>query len=62
MVFSGTPRALGAVERRAKLLQNAALLVELAALSSLGILLKSLLKSPAGTSLGKISVSTSSEI
>lgn len=61
VVFGDTPHALGAVEKRAILLQNTALLGELAALSSLGIPLKLLLKCPAGTDLGKISMSTSLE-
>lgn len=53
VVFSDTLHALRVVEKRAKLLQNTALLGELAALSSLGIPLHSLLKCPAGTGLGK---------
>jgi len=58
MVFSDTPQALGAVvvEKRAKLPQSSALLEELAGISILWILLKSLLKYPVDTGLGRISM------
>ena len=60
LVFSSTPRALGAVsgEKRAKLPQSSALLEEIAGISILQILLRSLLKCPADTGLGRISMST----